>query len=160
MTVTVIATSAVNFTAEPDQHGAPGTNVTFTNASTAGGTAFAWTFGAGTGHEHRCRTRSHIYNTAGTYTVSLTVTYPAPTGVLTTTKTGYITVAVGNCLVPTLQRGQVQQRSRRLSRSPYNFTGAVIRGTGAPNGNFTITAQSLTAGSMTPCNSDITVNHP
>jgi hypothetical protein len=44
--------------------------------------------------------------------------------------------------------------------APYNFTGVVIRKTGAPNGNFTITAQSLTAGSLAPCNSDITVDHP
>jgi PKD repeat protein len=103
---------------------------------------------------------THTYNTAGTYTVSLTVTYPAPTGNITTTKTGYIIVQVGNCLVPSLNGVKFNSAAGVFNGSPYNFTGAVIRKTGAPNGNFTITAQSLTAGSLAPCNSDITVDHP
>ena len=105
---------------------------------------------------------THTYNTAGTYTVSLTVTYPSPTGPITTTKTGYITVQVGNCLVPPLSQDGVKFNNAAgiFNGPPYNFTGAVIRATNAPNGNFTITAQSLTGGTMAPCNSDIIVDHP
>jgi Flp pilus assembly protein TadG/plastocyanin len=158
MTVTVVASSAVNFTANQTSI-TPGTTVTFTDGSTPGGTAFAWTFGTGEGTS-TVQNPTHTYNTAGTYTVSLTVTYPAPTGVLTTTKTGYITVAAGNCLVPSLNGVKFNSAAGVYHGSPYNFTGAVIRAAGAPGGNFTITAQSLTAGSMAPCNSDITVDHP
>ena len=65
----------------------------------AGGTAVVWTFGAGEGSSTGA-SPTHTYNTPGTYTVALQVTYPAPTGAVTTTKIGYINVAVGMCLVP------------------------------------------------------------
>ena len=86
------------------------------------------------------------YNTPGTYSVSLTVTYPAPTGNVTYTKTGYITVLVGNCLVPSLNGVKFNNAAAIFNAPPYNFTGAVIRGPNAPNGNFDITAQSLVTG--------------
>jgi len=158
MTVTVLASSTVNFTANQTSI-TPGTEVQFTDQSTAGGTAWAWTFGTGEG-TGTGQTPSHTYNTPGTYNVSLTVTYPSPTGDVTTTKTGYITVQVGNCLVPSLDGVRFNNADGIFNGSPYNFTGAVIRATGAPSGNFIITAQSLTAGSLAPCNSDITVNRP
>ncbi len=106
MTVTVLATSTVNFTADQTSI-TPGTTVTFTDTSTAGGTAWAWTFGTGEGTS-TLQNPTHTYNTAGTYTVSLTVTYPAPTGAITTTKTGYITVAGRELPGPEPQRRQVQ----------------------------------------------------
>ena len=40
------------------------------------------------------------------------------------------------------------------------FTGHVLRDIGAPNGNFVITAQDLTATSLAPCTSDIKVTRP
>ena len=40
------------------------------------------------------------------------------------------------------------------------FSGTVSDGPGAPNGNYTITSQSLTAASSVPCNSSLTVNRP
>ena len=60
------------------------------------------------------------------------MTYPAPTGVLTTTKTGYITVAAGNCLVPSLNGVKFNSAAGVYHGSPYNFTGAVIRRHGRP----------------------------
>jgi hypothetical protein len=36
----------------------------------------------------------------------------------------------------------------------------VIRAPGAPNGNFIITAQDRTGGTLIPCNSTVTVNRP
>jgi PKD repeat protein len=158
MGVTVQASSTVNFTADQTSITA-GTTVTFTNTSSAGGTAWAWTFGAGQGTS-TLQNPTHTYNTAGTYTVSLTVTYPSPTGPLTETKVGYIVVQVGSCLVPHLDGVKFNSAEAKFQGPPYNFTGVVIRGAGAPNGNFTITAQSLTAGSMAPCSSDVTVNRP
>jgi PKD repeat protein len=156
MGVTVVATSTVNFSAD-NTTPTVGTTVHFTDASTTGGTAWNWTFGTGQG-TGTGQTPSHVYNTAGTYTVSLTVTYPSPTGPLTATKTGYITVSVGNCTVPSLNGTKFNDAQAKYSGSPYNFTGVVIRGPGAPNGNFTINQQDLVAGESKPCNLDITVN--
>ena len=158
MGVTVLATSTVNFTADQTSI-TPGTTVTFTDTSSAGGTAWAWTFGAGQGTS-TLQNPTHTYNTAGTYTVALTVTYPSPTGPVTETKAGYITVQVGNCLVPSLNGVRFNNAEGIFQGPPYNFTGVVIRGPGAPNGNFIITAQSLTGASLAPCSSDITVNRP
>ena len=46
--------------------------------------------------------------------------------------------------------------------APYNFTGTVRRATGAPSGNFKITAQSITAGNGATaiCSSDLYVSAP
>ena len=155
MGVTVVATSTVNFHAD-NTTPAAGATVHFTDDSTTGGTAWAWTFGAGQG-TGTGQTPSHVYNTPGTYTVSLTVTYPSPTGPLTETKTGYITVSVGNCTVPSLNG--VKFNSAQATYTAAGFTGIVIRGPGAPGGNFTINQQDLVANAIKPCNLDITVNH-
>ncbi len=40
------------------------------------------------------------------------------------------------------------------------FSGTVSDGPGAPNGNYTIKSQSLTATSSVPCSSSVTVNNP
>src|SRR5262245_2210616 len=81
MGVTVVATSTVNFTADA-QNISAGTTVKFTDTSSTGGTAWAWTFGTGEGTS-TTQNPTHVYNTPGTYTVALTVTYPSPTGPLT-----------------------------------------------------------------------------
>jgi PKD repeat protein len=157
MGVTVVATSTVNFHADATTVTA-GTTVRFTDDSTTGGTAWLWNFGTGQGTS-TTQNPNHVYNTAGVYTVSLTVTYPSPTGPLTETKTGYITVSVGNCTVPSLNGVKFVDAQAIYSGAPYNFTGVVIRGPGAPNGNFTINQQDLVANAIKPCNLDITVNH-
>ncbi len=122
---------------------------------------WAWTFGAGEGTQHRRQNPTHTYNTPGTYTVALTVTYPAPTGAVTHTKVGYITVDVGMCPVPLLNGVRFNGAEAIWQGAPYNFTGVVIRAPGAPNGNFIITAQDRRRPSRSvPCNSDVTVNRP
>lgn len=63
-------------------------SVAFSDASTGGITAWAWTFGDGT--TSTAQHPSHSYKTAGTYTVSLTVTGPGGTD--TEVKTNYIRV--------------------------------------------------------------------
>jgi TadE-like protein/PKD domain-containing protein len=156
MTITVLNTATVNFHA--DNTTPPiGATVHFFDDSTTGGTAWLWTFGAGQGTS-TLPAPTHVYANAGTYTVSLRVTYPSPIGNVTTTKTGYISVPVGLCQVPSLNGVKFNAAEAKYQGAPYNFTGVVLRKPGAPNGNFTINEQSLTAGSFAPCNSDITVN--
>jgi PKD repeat protein len=152
MGVTVTAASAVDFTANTFSGSAP-LAVTFTDASTSGGTLYSWSFGAGQGTATGT-TASHTYSTPGTYTVTLTVTYPTET--LAVSKT--VSVAAGLCTVPSLNG--VKRNSAQGVWTGASFTGTVSDGPGAPNGNYTITSQSLTALSTVPCNSNVTVNNP
>jgi PKD repeat protein len=76
-----------SFTGTPTSGVAPLT-VTFTDASTNSPTAWVWTFGDGT--TSTAQNPSHIYSTAGTYTVSLKATNAV--GSNTLTRTDYITV--------------------------------------------------------------------
>ena len=74
---------------------------------------------------------THTYNTPGTYTVALKVTYPTPTGAVTTTKVGYITRRrPGRASCPSLDGVQFNSAEAIWQGAPYNFTGIVIRGTG------------------------------
>jgi PKD repeat protein len=157
MTVTVLPASQVDFTANRTLIN-PGESVTFSDASSPGGTNWAWDFGDGATTSGADAGPSHTYTAAGTYTVSLTVTYPG--GDETVTKSGYITVAAGLCTVPDLGGRKFNDADAVFRGAPHNFTGHVLRDTGAPPGNFVITAQDLTATSLAPCSSDIRVTRP
>lgn len=63
--------------------------VAFTNGSTGDFDTCAWTFGDG-GASNNCVNPTHTYNSAGTFTVSLTVSGPGGTD--TMTRSNYITV--------------------------------------------------------------------
>jgi PKD repeat protein/subtilisin family serine protease len=76
------------FTASPTVGVAPLT-VDFTNTSTGDFDTCAWTFGDG-GTSADCNDPSHIYNSGGVYTVTLTVSGPGGTD--TETKVDYITI--------------------------------------------------------------------
>ncbi|NNE10468.1 MAG: PKD domain-containing protein, partial [Gemmatimonadetes bacterium] len=80
-------TAVAAFTANTTSGTAP-LNVSFTDQSTGSPTAWDWTFGDG--GTSTSANPSHTYNSAGTYTVSLTVTNAC--GIDTETKTNYITV--------------------------------------------------------------------
>jgi PKD repeat protein len=67
-----------------------GDSVTFTDLSTNNPTSWSWTFNGGTPSSSTQQNPTITYNTAGTYTVSLTATNSA--GSDTETKTNYITV--------------------------------------------------------------------
>ena len=130
MGVTVTAVSTVNFTTNQNS-GAPPLTVNFADTSTPGGTAYAWNFGTGQGTGTGATT-SHTYNTAGTYTVSLTVTYP--TGDVTHTKVNYITVASGLVHGSDPQWAKAQRcpgnlDRRRVHREPSRTAPALLTAT-------------------------------
>jgi PKD repeat protein len=156
MDITMVQ-SPVAFAADKTQV-KPNAAVNFTDKSTPGGTSFAWKFGDGT--TASTENPSHAYAAEGTYDVELTVTYPSPTGPQSVTKSSYITVAWGFCLVPSLTAVRFNDADAIYRGSPYNFSGHVVRDAGAPSGNFLILIQSWTATSYAPCNSDIKVTTP
>lgn len=85
-----------NFTGTPTTLCAGGT-VNFTDASTQSPTTWQWTFPGGTPATSIAQNPAVIYNTAGTYNVTLTATNASGAG--TFTRTAYITVNV--CSSPT-----------------------------------------------------------
>ena len=135
--------------------------MTFTDASTPGGTNFRWDFGDGGTDSGPGGTVTHAFATAGTYSVRLWVTYPDPIGELgPASKT--VTVSPGYCTVPSLKNVRFNDANAIWQGAPYNFTGTVKRATGAPSGNFKITAQSIAAGNGATalCSSDVYVSAP
>jgi len=70
-----------------------GESIQFTDQSTNTPTSWSWDFGDSTSTQQN---PSHTYNTAGSYTVSLTATNAIGSG--TETKTGYITVSAGGAV--------------------------------------------------------------
>ncbi len=153
MGVTVTAPSTVDFTYSLSSPNAPSI-ATFTDNSSPGATAYAWTFGAGEGTSTQ-QNPTHTYSTAGTYSVTLTVTYPTGSPVSVTKS---ITLGSALCTVPSFNG--VKRNNAQALYTGAGFTGTVSDGPGAPNGNFTILSQSITANSQVPCNSNITVNNP
>lgn len=87
-TVVGASTPVANFTATPTSGTAPAT-VSFTDASTGSVTAWSWNFG--NGNTSTSKNPSTTYTSAGTYTVSLTVT--GSSGNNTVTKNGYIVIS-------------------------------------------------------------------
>ena len=151
MTVNVALPTTVDFTYAMSGPNAPAT-VDFTDASSPGGTSYDWTFGAGQG-TGTGTTASHGYSSAGSYDVTLTVTYP--TGPVSATKT--ITLGTSLCTVPSLNG--VNRSNAQAVWTAAGFTGTVSDGPSAPSGNYTIKYQSITAASQVPCSSSVTVNN-
>jgi PKD repeat protein len=148
MNVIVTAASTVDFTASPTSGTAPLT-VTFTDASTSGGTAHNWVFGDGS--TSTVTSPTHTYTTAGTYTVSETVTYPSPTGNVTRTKTGLISVGAPLCTIPSLAGQMIQKEQSKnglWASAGFNFNNLLV-GPGTPNAkgaNWAIASQTIAAG--------------
>jgi PKD repeat protein len=153
MGITVVDPSTVSFTVSQPSGNAP-SPVTFTSTSSAGGTNYAWTFGAGQGSASGASmtTTSHTYNSAGSYSVTLTVTFP--TGPVSATKT--VSVASPQCTVPKLSG--VRRNNAQAAWSAAGFSGLVSDAAGAPNGNYLISSQSVTFGTSQPCTSNVAVS--
>ncbi|ACL16750.1 PKD domain-containing protein [Methanosphaerula palustris] len=84
------------FTATPTTGAAPLT-VQFTDTTTGRPTSWYWNFGDG--YASGAQNPSHLYSTAGTYSVTLTATN-AVSGSKSITKTGYITVTEAPAITP------------------------------------------------------------
>jgi PKD repeat protein len=152
MAITVTNPTTVDFTYSLSAPNAPSI-ATFADNSSPGGTTYAWTFGSGQGSGTGKNT-THTYSSAGTYDVTLTVTYP--TGPVSVTK--QVTLGSSLCTVPSFNG--IKRNNAQALYTSSGFTGTVSNGPGAPNGNFTILSQSVTANSQYPCNGNITVNNP
>jgi PKD repeat protein len=153
MGITVVNPSTVDFTVSPPTGTAP-LPATFTSTSSSGGTNYAWTFGAGQGSASGASmtTATHTYNAAGTYSVTLTVTFPS--GPVQATKS--ITVGAPLCTVPKLSG--IKRNNAQAAWSGAGFSGLVSDAPGAPNGNYTISSQSLTFSQQQPCTSNVAVS--
>lgn len=158
MTVDITSVTNVNFTSNPAEPvvGTVGLSVQFTDASSPG-SAWAWTFGDG--GTASTQNPTHVYNSVGTFDVRLTVTYPAPDGDVSVTKTGYVNIVSGLCTVPSLIGVNFDAASALWQAPPSNFTGTVTKAPGSPSGNFKIKAQTLTANSKVPCTSSVEVSN-
>lgn len=151
--ITVVDPTTVDFTMNQSSGNAP-LPVNFTNASSPGGTNYAWTFGTGQGGASGAAmtTTSHTYASTGTFTVTLTVTYP--TGPVSVSKT--VSVGATLCTVPKLSG--VKRNAAQGTWSAAGFSGTVTDGPGFPNGNYTITSQSQVFPGAQPCTSSVVVN--
>jgi len=146
--------SVVAFDADKYSGKAPLT-VNFIDQSSNNPTTWAWDFDGNGTTDSTQQNPSHQYTQPGSYNVTLTVTNAA--GPASLTKLGFINVDVPDCLVPSMT-GKKRNVSLGLWTTA-GFTQANFHNApGAPNGNFTVTFQSITAGSSVPCTSVIEVN--
>jgi Flp pilus assembly protein TadG len=132
--------------------------------SSGGGTGISWLWNFGDGRTSTMRDPGDIpYATQGNYTVTLMVTNAC--GSVTTNPGTVITVTPASqpaqCQAPSLNgvRFNNAQAIWGLPKPPgAGFTTTVQRGPGAPNGNFIILSQDVTAGTFYDCGSPIHVN--
>ena len=134
--------------------------------SSGGGTGTSWLWNFGDGRTSTMRDPGDIqYATQGNYTVTLTVTNAC--GSVTTNPGTVITVTPASqppqCTPPSFDgvRFNSAQGLWGLPKPPgAGFTTTVLKGPGAPSGNFIIRSQDLVAGTPISCDSTIHVNNP
>jgi PKD repeat protein len=129
-----------------------GSSVSFTDTSTGNPTAWLWSFGTGQGTSTTGPTVSHAYNTAGTYSITLTVT--SASGSNSITKTNYIVVSAPTCTVPSFI-GTSSSNAQALWASKGFSTTVKFKQGNLP---WTINSQDVVANSAAPCTTVITVS--
>jgi PKD repeat protein len=140
---------AADFTATPQSGDRP-LSVQFTDTSSGAPTAWSWNFGDGSGVS-TSQNPSHSYTTAGTFTVSLTVT--SALGSASVTKTNYITVNVPSCVVPSFKNTNTS-----IAQTTWNAAGFTTTVQFSDPPDYKIKSQTLVGGSTVPCDSVITVS--
>jgi PKD repeat protein len=127
-----------NFTATPTSGTAPLT-VQFTDNSTGSPTSWNWSFGDGTFSD--TQNPSHIFHTAGIYTVTLTATNAG--GSNTVTKTRYVTVTGSNPTVPMVSAITPTSRNAVVGSPVTVFMSVINAGTTTARGVSIAQASSL-----------------
>lgn len=169
LTVTSAGTPPVANFSTPVTTICAGTCIDFTNTSTFGASpTFSWDFG--NGNISALQTPTGIcYNTAGTYTVTLTVSDPGGTD--TEIKTNYITVVDGpsagadntgsvcsnttfdvNTLLSGQDPGGVWAETTASPSGQFNTSTGVLNANGLTAGNYTF---SYTVSGTAPCANDV-----
>jgi PKD repeat protein len=150
--ITINAPAPVaNFTGTPTSL-TVGSSVSFSDTSTGNPTAWAWTFGDG-GTSNTGPNVAHAYNTAGTYSVSLTVTGPGGTNSIT--KTNYIVVSAATCTVPSFINTSSSNAQATWNAAHFTTTVVFQHSNNLP---YTVKSQSVVANSSAPCNTVITLD--
>jgi hypothetical protein len=160
----LLPSPAINAT--PATSGPVPLTVNFRDASGGGaGVSWLWTFSGPEAHPDvpTQDALGIVFNTVGTYTVTLTVTNTcgSATSAPTTITAGPANPPPAGCQVPSLNgiRFNNAQGVWGLPKPPgAGFTTTVLRDVGAPNGNFIISAQDLTAGTGNPIPCDSTIH--
>ena len=145
ITVTSLAAPVAAFTASATSI-VKGSSVTFTDQSSNNPTSWSWTITGGTPSTSTSQNPTVTYNTAGTYSVSLTATNAA--GSNTLTKTNYITVteptycscASTNCTYEWISSVKIGSVTKTSTASNYSdFTSTVINMTRGASVSLTLT---------------------
>jgi PKD repeat protein len=153
--ITATAASVVNFTADQYSGPAPLT-VKFFDASSNSPLTWAWDFDNNGSVDSTIQNPTYTYNAIGSYDVKLTVTNIA--GTFSKTATAFINVGIPDCTIPSFSNG-VHRNTAPGIWTAAGFTAANLTDApGAPNGNYKITFQSITPGTVVPCNTGMQVN--
>lgn len=139
-----------------------GQSVNFSDASTNSPTSWSWTFTGGTPSSSNLQNPSIIYNSTGTYTVSLTATNSAGSDV--ETKIAYITVNAApapaanfTANTTTINAGQTINFTDISSNAPsvwlWTFTGGTPASSASKNPSVTYNTPGTYAVSLTATNS-------
>ena len=109
-----------------------GESVNFTDQSSSSATTFSWNFVGGTPSTSTTQNPTIVYNTSGTYDVSLTASHS--TGSDQVTQSNYITVNP-NPTTPTISylSGNLTSNATGMSNYQWYRDGQTIAGAGSPN---------------------------
>jgi PKD repeat protein len=118
--------------------------VQFSDESTGGPTGWDWDFGDGSSPSSQ-QNPSHIYNAAGAYDVTLTVT--SADGTNSQTKRAFILVSQFPCVVPNFAGTRSNDAQATWNAAGFTTTVGFQR-----RGNFVIQYQSLPGGLINPTN--------
>jgi PKD repeat protein/Flp pilus assembly protein TadG len=141
-----------SFTLAPSPVGVGQTvTVNGSGSSDPDGSIVGWTWNFGDNGTSTGQTTTHAYAVPGTYTVTLTVTDNAGA---TASATGSVVV---QCVVPQFVGNGTKRNSAQGIWAAAKFT-STVSFSPDPNGNWTITGQSLAANSLQACNATITVS--
>jgi PKD repeat protein len=153
--ITATPAADVDFTADPYFGPAPLT-VNFFDASANSPLTWAWDFDNNGSVDSTIQNPTYTYNAIGSYDVKLTVTTIA--GTFSKTATAFINVGIPFCNVPSFSNGVRRFTAPGIWTTAGFIDANLTDAPGAPNGNYKITYQSITPGTLVPCTTAMEVN--